>query len=97
MEFVTILGFAAALFTTISNIPQAVKIIRTKETKGVSAMSYLALLVGLIAWVIYGILRDDWPIIVSNAISAIICAIVLILKLISKEKLEEIHDKVHDN
>jgi MtN3 and saliva related transmembrane protein len=97
MNFITIIGFCAALFTTISNIPQAIKIIRTKETKGVSATSYLALLIGLVLWVIYGILRDDWPIMVSNGISATICAIVLVLKLISKEKLEEIHDKVHDN
>ena len=97
MDFTTILGFIAALFTTICNIPQAVKIIRTKETKGVSTLTYLALLTGLILWVVYGILRNDWPVIIANAISATFCAIVLILKLMPKDKLEKLHNTVHNN
>lgn len=95
MDFITLIGFAAALFTTISNIPQALKIIRTKETKGVSAASYSVLLLGLVLWVVYGFLRDDWPIIISNGISAFICATVLFLKLTSKKVLDDIHEKVH--
>ena len=96
MDAITILGFSAALFTTISNIPQALKIVRTRETKGVSTMSYSVLLTGLTLWVIYGFTREDWPIIVSNTISALICAIVLFLKLTSKKVLDDIHQKVHE-
>lgn len=95
MDGTTLLGFAAALFTTISNIPQALKIIRTKETKGVSAASYSVLLLGLLLWVGYGLLRNDWPVIISNGISALICATVLFLKLTSKKVLDDIHEKVH--
>lgn len=94
MDFTTTLGFSAALFTTISNIPQAVKIIRTKETKGVSATSYTVLFIGLALWVAYGFLRNDWPVIVANSISALICGIVLFLKLTSKKVLENIHQKM---
>lgn len=97
MDYITILGFAAALFTTISNIPQATKIIRTKETKGVSAPSYIVLFIGLVAWVAYGIMKSDWPVMIANTISALICGIVLFLKLTSKKVLEDIHDKVHDD
>ena len=96
MDAITLLGFSAALFTTISNIPQVMKIIRTRETKGVSTMSYTVLLIGLILWVVYGMMREDWPIIVSNGISALICAIVLFLKLTSKKVLDDIHQKVHE-
>lgn len=97
MDYITLFGFAAALLTTISNIPQAYKIIKTKETKGVSTWSYSALFLGLVLWVVYGFLRTDIPIIVANSISAVICGIVLFLKLISQKTLEDIHDKVHED
>ena len=97
MDFTTILGFSAALFTTICNIPQVVKIVRTRETKAVSTLSYSALFIGLILWVVYGTLREDWPVIIANSISATICALVLTLKLMSKKKLKDLHDKVHED
>ena len=91
MDLTTLLGFIAAFFTTICNIPQAVKMIKTKETKNVSAPTYIALFIGLCIWVVYGIMKNDWPVIVANAISALICATVLFLKLSSKKVLEKIH------
>jgi MtN3 and saliva related transmembrane protein len=94
MDYIEILGFAAAAFTTICNIPQALKIIRTKETKDISTMTYLALFIGLVIWVAYGILKNDLPIIVANSISATICGMVLFLKFTSKKNLEDIHEKL---
>lgn len=96
MEYIEIIGLAAALFTTISNIPQALKIIRTKETKDVSAKTYSLLFTGLVLWVVYGFLRSDLPIILANIISATICGIVLFLKMTSPKILKDIHDKVHE-
>ncbi|GEP49416.1 hypothetical protein FNO01nite_00880 [Flavobacterium noncentrifugens] len=95
MDSITIIGLGAALMTTISNIPQAYKIIKTKETNAVSAWSNIVLFIGLVVWVVYGFLRNDWPIIISNLISAIITAIVIFLKLTSKKVIEDIHDKVN--
>lgn len=46
MDFTTIIGLSAALMTTISNIPQAYKIIKTKETKAVSVWSNIVRLLG---------------------------------------------------
>lgn len=95
MDVTAVLGYCAALFTTVCNIPQVVKIIRTKETKDISAITYLALLIGLLLWVVYGVLQNDWPVIAANAISAAICATVLLLKMLPKKKLENLHDKIH--
>ena len=96
MDTTEILGYAAALMTTISNIPQVIKIIKTRETKDVSTRTYLFLLTGLVLWVVYGILREDWPLIAANGISALICAMVLFLKLTTRKVLKTIHDKVHE-
>ncbi|MFT3793309.1 SemiSWEET family sugar transporter [Flavobacterium sp.] len=93
MDTISILGFTAALFTTLCNIPQLVKIIRTRKTQDVSALTYCVLLAGLILWTIYGILKTDWPVIIANAISATIATTVLFLKLTSKKTLEKIHEK----
>ena len=95
MDAIEFIGLAAALMTTISNIPQAYKIIRTKETKGISVWSNAVLFTGLVVWVVYGFLRNDWPIIIANFISAIITAIVIFLKLTSKKVIEDIHNKVN--
>jgi MtN3 and saliva related transmembrane protein len=96
MDYIEIVGLGAALFTTVSNIPQALKIIRTKETKGVSTKTYSILFTGLVLWVVYGFLRNDFPLILANGISALICGIVLFLKLTSRKILNDIHDKVHE-
>ena len=96
MDYTEITGFAAALLTTISNIPQALKIIRTRETKDVSAVTYLILFCGLLLWIGYGILRHDLPLIFANIISALVCGIILFLKIVSKKVLDNIHHKVHE-
>jgi MtN3 and saliva related transmembrane protein len=84
MDYTQIIGFTAALLITTANIPQAVKIIRTKSTKGISSWTYGILLLGNICWLIYGILREDLPIILSNSISAGLCGIIWILRLTAK-------------
>jgi MtN3 and saliva related transmembrane protein len=95
MDYTDIFGYAAAFLTTVSSIPQAFKIIRTKETKDVSTGTYLLLFTGLVLWVVYGFYRDDLPLIIANSISAIIAGTVLLLKFIPKKALNEIHDTVH--
>lgn len=94
MDYIQITGYAAALLTMISNIPQAVKIIKTKDTKSVSAGTYSLLLAGLVLWIVYGILRSDLPLIICNSFSALFCGLVLLLKLTSAKVVEEIHDKI---
>lgn len=84
MDFIQIIGFSAAFFITAANVPQAVKIIRTKSTKGISSWSYGILLLGNLAWLAYGILKNDLPIILSNSISSVLCGIIWIIRLTAK-------------
>jgi MtN3 and saliva related transmembrane protein len=94
MNTINIIGTLAAVLTTFASLPQAIKIIKKNTTKGVSAATYLILLGGTLFWVVYGILKTDWPIIISNAISSLISIIILILHLIPDKKIKEIHDKL---
>jgi MtN3 and saliva related transmembrane protein len=94
MNYIVLLGYSAALLTTAANLPQTYKIIKTRSTKDISLVTYLMLTLGCALWLMYGILNSDIPLIIANAISTTICIIILILKLISKEKLENLSDKI---
>jgi len=89
MDATEILGLIAAGITTLANIPQAVKVIRTKSTKSISAFTYTMLTVGMAAWVVYGILKNDLPIIIGNAIATALCGTILSVKLYMKLYKEE--------
>lgn len=86
MDYIQILGLAAAILTTGANLPQAYKVIKTKSTKSLSASSFLMLFLGSMTWVIYGFLREDFPVILANAISGCLHSIILYIKFTSKNK-----------
>ncbi|WP_343624575.1 SemiSWEET transporter [Flavobacterium lindanitolerans] len=91
METITIIGTLAAIFTTIANIPQAYKIIKDKTSKGVSAGTYLVLLIGTSLWTAYGILKSDLPLIITNSISSLLSIVILILHQIPDRKIKKVN------
>lgn len=77
MHTISIVGFVAAIFTTISFLPQAVKTIKTKHTKDLSIGMYSFFVIGVLLWFIYGILIHDFPVIIANGITLFIASIIL--------------------
>jgi MtN3 and saliva related transmembrane protein len=67
-----LIGVAASAFTSAALVPQLYKIIKEKKAEGTSLGMLIVLFTGLVLWIIYGILKDDWIIIVANAISLVI-------------------------
>lgn len=76
-----LLGFIAAITTTISFVPQVMKIIKTKETKDISLLMYIILGFGILLWLIYGLLIQKLPVIIANAVVLILTLIIIILKI----------------
>lgn len=81
MDHVEIIGLTAAFFSTAANVPQAIKIIKTRSTKSISAVTYAMLFAGMLLWVAYGIFKKDTPLILANSIAGILCGIILFIKL----------------
>lgn len=79
MDYVTIIGLTAAVCTTTSFLPQAIKTIQTKHTKDISLPMYIILNVGVLFWLIYGLLITDWPVIIANAITIIFTSTTLFM------------------
>jgi len=75
------LGYAAALLTTLSFVPQAVLTFRTRRTEGVSLGMYSAYTLGIFLWLLYGIGLGMWPIIIANTITFVLAAAILVMKL----------------
>lgn len=84
MDLIEITGFAAALFTTISFLPQAVLIIRTGNTEGISVTMYSMFTFGVCLWLIYGISLNYMPIIAANIITLALASIILGLTVRNK-------------
>ncbi|WP_437652520.1 SemiSWEET transporter [Sorangium sp. So ce1182] len=80
-EVVTALGLVAASLTTISFLPQVLRTLRTRDTSSISAGMYATLITGVGLWLIYGLLTEDVPIIIANAITFVLSGMVFILKL----------------
>ena len=70
-------GYAAATLTTLSFFPQAIKTVRTGDTRGISLRMYLLFTVGITGWGIYGLLTQDGPLIAANALTLIPALVVL--------------------
>lgn len=94
MDYITIIGLAAATCITFANIPQTYKIIKEKDTKNISATTYTLLLIGNGLWLSYGILNKDWPIIIGNSISVVTCFVILLLNFLPQKSIISIHKKV---
>lgn len=72
-----ILGMIAGVLTSISMMPQLIKVIREKDVTNISLVMLLILISGLGLWVWYGILKDEWPIIITNAFAFVLNSILL--------------------
>lgn len=78
---VNLVGGAAATLTTICWLPQAIKILRTRDTAAISLLTYSVFAAGLALWLCYGILLGSWPIIGSNVVTLGLVIPIILLKL----------------
>lgn len=78
MDIKTIVGITAGVLTAVSSLPQIFKVLKEKKVKAVSPVMFLVLLAGNGMWFWYGLLLQEWPIMVTNAFS-FICAGVMVL------------------
>lgn len=84
MSTITLLGLFAGTLTTISFIPQVIKVVSSKSTKDISLLMFLIFSIGVFSWIIYGIFISDLPVIIANIITFILAMTILIYKIIYK-------------
>jgi len=79
--FIEFIGIIAAILTTSAFLPQAIKAIKTKNTKDLSLSMYTMMVIGVFLWLVYGIMIQSFPIIMANFVTLILAVIILYMKV----------------
>lgn len=80
-QFIDVLGFVAAVCTTLSFLPQALRVLRTRDARAISLGMYALFVTGVGCWLAYGVATQNWPIIVANAVTFALAGSILALKV----------------
>lgn len=75
------IGALAALLTSLSYVPQVGKPWPRGSTRDLSLKMLVALTIGLLLWVCYGLVKGDWIIVLANGVCTTLALTVLLCKL----------------
>jgi MtN3 and saliva related transmembrane protein len=75
------IGATGAVLTTLCWVPQAIKIIRERETRAISLSGTTLCVLGVLLWLVYGLAIVDGPLIGSSIVTLAMTAIILVLKI----------------
>lgn len=81
MTLVDLVGYVAACLTTLSFVPQAWLIYRTRNVSGVSLGMYGVFTAGVTLWMIYGLMVRGWPVVVANAVTLVLALLIVAMKI----------------
>ena len=76
-----LVGSIAAFLTTVAFVPQAYKVYKTNQTKDLSLFLFLIFGLGVFMWLIYGIMKEDSPIMIANSITLFLSLYILYKKI----------------
>ncbi|MEI9898840.1 MAG: SemiSWEET transporter [Hyphomicrobium sp.] len=78
---VTLLGLLAGILTTVAFVPQVIKTWRSHSTHDISLAMFAIFTSGVFAWLVYGLVIGDLPIIIANAVTFVLAGAILFLKV----------------
>lgn len=79
-----LIGYIAAFCSTISLIPQVIKIWKDRSAKAISITMYLIYSLAVVFWLIYGIMINSVPLITAEIITLVLSIAILIMKYLWK-------------
>lgn len=81
VNYIQLLGMLAGILTTVAFLPQVIKTWKSRSAKDLSLGMFSIFCMGVLLWLIYGLLIDDLPIILANLITLILALTLLVFKL----------------
>ena len=81
-----VIGIVAGICTGVSLLPQLIKIIKEKKVEAISWFMLIILMTGLAGWVWYGLLKVDYPIIITNSFSLLVNCTILFFRFRYRKK-----------
>ena len=81
MNKLNILGTVAGAMCTLSFLPQALQIYRSKSAKDISLITFIAFCIGVSLWIVYGVYLKSAPLIIANCATLLLGLAILAMKL----------------
>ena len=78
---VDLVGYFAAACTTLSFLPQLMRVLKLRSARDISLGMFLVFSLGTALWLTYGFAIHSWPVIVANAVTLVLALSILVLKL----------------
>ena len=78
---IDVIGYAAATMTTVSFVPQLLRVIRLRSARDISLGMFLIFSAGTFTWGAYGLLVHSAPVLIANALTFLLSMSILVLKL----------------
>ena len=97
LEMSELVGALASVASVSSFAPQAWKVIRTRETSSLSSAMYGLTVAGCSLWLAYGIMLEQWPLIVTNGICLSLAAFILLMKLLPPSGRKAVAEAIDPN
>ncbi|KUL97399.1 hypothetical protein DK26_01400 [Bosea sp. WAO] len=94
MNWITVAGALAALCSMISFVPQAWRIVRSRDTSSISPTMYGFTVSGFLLWTLYGLGLGEWPLILTNSVCFLLALFILAMTLLPQEKKDAVADKI---
>lgn len=90
----SVIGTVAAILTVVGFVPQAWRVIKTRDVKNLSAAMWICSTTSFALWTLYGTSLGKFPIIVPNLLCFFLAGFILTMKLLPRRKREQVADKV---
>lgn len=81
MSLIDAIGAVGAVLTTICWLPQAIQILRERDTRAISLTATAGFTAGMALWLVYGVALADWPLIGSSVVTLALMLVILGMKL----------------
>ncbi|MFH1190534.1 MAG: SemiSWEET transporter [Candidatus Omnitrophota bacterium] len=81
MGHLDMIATVAGICTTVSFLPQVIKVYRTRHTKDLSLTMYVVFSCGVFLWFVYGAHIHSWPIMIANGVTFILSMYILAMKV----------------
>jgi|SRR5690606_5182472 MtN3 and saliva related transmembrane protein len=92
MDLTLVIGYLASLCSMTSFVPQAWKVIKTRDTQAISRRMYSVTVAGFALWTVFGILRVEWPIILTNTVCFFLSAFILTMTVLPPRQRDKVAD-----
>jgi len=81
IDYIEIIGLIAAVLTTSAFLPQVYKTWKTKDVESFSLPMFLIFFIGILFWLIYGVLVKSIAMILANSVTIISSFLLLYFKV----------------